>query len=141
MKKHVFDANKRMQQNEFETKKVCFTFNLIVKSIGSSMCVLQANRSIAVEQRKITDEVSRMESDIALHAWKSNIKQRALKRQIDVEQVSFNYANGLNYAYVHFLLFAMTRFFQIKCGMNSPKRKVVWFNYSNRFVQLNVTLM
>lgn len=60
-----------------------------MNSVGSSMCVLQANRSIAVEKSKITDEVSRMECDIALHAWKSNIKQRALKRQIDVEQVRF----------------------------------------------------
>ncbi len=42
-----------------------------------------------MEKSKITDEVSRMESDIALHAWKSNIKQRALKRQIDVEQVRY----------------------------------------------------
>ena len=62
-----------------------------MNSVGSSMCVLQANRSIAVEKSKITDEVSRMESDIALHAWKSNIKQRALKRQIDVEQVRIRF--------------------------------------------------
>jgi hypothetical protein len=61
----------------------------------SSMRALQANRSIAVAKSKITDDVSRMESHIALHAWKANIKQRALKRQIDVEQVRFRIRVGL----------------------------------------------